>query len=83
MLGKNRPEHLLFIIKHATENLKELTDRIWSVSDAYWPYHEPDFRQFGLEKDVDHMERKRLPGHIGQVRNGYLFYIESEEEGGI
>lgn len=42
------------VIRKSESRLKELMDRIWSVSDEYLlPYNDSDFSRFGLEKDID------------------------------
>lgn len=69
-------------ISKATESLKELTDKIWSVSDEYLlPYNEPDFNRFGVEKDVDlHGEKEVAWTHrAGEGMDIYFISNQKEE----
>lgn len=67
--------------EHATENLKELTDRIWSVSDEYLlPYNEPDFNRFGLEKDVDLYGEKEIAWTHRAGEEMDIYFISNQKE---
>lgn len=62
-------------------DLKTLTDEIWSVKDEYLlPYNDHNFRQFGLERDVDLKEAEDVAWTHRAGEGIDIYFISNQKE---
>jgi hypothetical protein len=69
------------VIHKSEHRLKELMDRIWSVSGEYLlPYNDSDFSRFGLEKDLDLNGEEEVAWTHRTGNGADIYFISNQKE---
>lgn len=67
--------------RNADNELLNMTNEIWSVSDKYkLPYHNADFSEFNLERDVDFYGEKEIAWNHRRDGNTDIYFISNQKE---